>query len=83
MSAERIIWLNKDEAFKGVHTQYQNQEWLDTDRTHEECNDCALLFIMPAACDGHLDGAVSYPDFRPQKDGDVIVRHSQVVFIKK
>lgn len=33
--------------------------WLETNRTHEECDGCPLVKVMPAPCKGHPEGPVA------------------------
>lgn len=37
---------------------------VDVDRTHEECEYCALATINPAVCAGHPAGPTACPDFK-------------------
>ena len=39
-----------------------NEEWLKTNRTHEECCGCQFVNIMPAPCKGHVEGPVACGD---------------------
>ena len=41
--------------------------WLDTDRTHEECATCALIYYEPPMCNGHVAGPNHCINFKSNK----------------
>ena len=42
-----------------MKTDKQKEEWLASDRDHEECSDCIFKYDMPAPCTGHAEGPVA------------------------
>lgn len=41
-----------------------------SNRTHEQCDECALVDVEPQACDGHPQGPTAYHQFTSEK-GDM------------
>ena len=41
---------------------YSHEDWIKTNRTHEECCGCPFANIMPAPCSGHVEGPVACSD---------------------
>lgn len=42
-------------------------KWQATGRTHEECDGCKKVYVMPPLCGGHMSGPTHCHQFKAKK----------------